>query len=167
MGGDIGPAVVNAERELGIGAPGQLLFRSSPEDDAERAKRIWQVRLAQQGRESGVFFQLTSRTAGLGGDASESRSAEDIARAAGEELRRPFDIARGDPASGSLELDLQNDQSLRGRKLNFLGDEVDSDIYNPHALQDPASPYQVMARTVIAASLITGMNSGLSGRVIA
>ena len=167
LAGDIGPAVVNAERELGIAPPGQLPFRPSPEDDAERAERIRQARLAQQGRESGVFFQLTSRTTGLGGDASKPWSAADIARAAGKDLRSPFDIVRGDAASGPLELDLQNDQNLQGRKLDFLGDEVDSGIYNPHALQDPASPYQVMAGTVIAASLITGINSDLPGRVIA
>lgn len=167
LAGDIGPAVVNAERELGIGAPGQLPFRPSREDDAERAERIRQARLAQQGRESGVFFQLASRTAGLGGDAGEPRPAANIARAAGEDLRSPFDIARGDPASGSLVLDLQNDQNLQGHKLDFLGDEVDSDIYNRHALQDPTSPYQVMAGSAIAASLITGINSDLPGRVIA
>ena len=166
LAGDIGPAVVNAERELGIAPPGQLPFRPSPEDDAARAERIRQARLAQQGRESGVFFQLTSRTAGVGGVGAPGSVAE-IARAAGEDSRSPFDIARGDAASGVLELDLQNDQNFQGRKLDFLGEEVDSAIYNPHALQDPASPYQVMAGTVIAASLITGINSDLPGRVIA
>ena len=166
LAGDIGPAVVNAERELGIAPPGQLPFRPSPEDDAARAERIRQARLAQQGRESGVFFQLTSRTAGVGGVGAPGSVAE-IACAAGEDSRSPFDIARGDAASGVLELDLQNDQNFQGRKLDFLGEEVDSAIYNPHALQDPASPYQVMAGTVIAASLITGINSDLPGRVIA
>lgn len=166
LAGDIGPAVVNAERELGIAPPGQLPFRPSPEDDAARAERIRQARLAQQGRESGVFFQLTSRTAGVGGVGAPGSVAE-IARAAREDSRSPFDIARGDAASGVLELDLQNDQNFQGRKLDFLGEEVDSAIYNPHALQDPASPYQVMAGTVIAASLITGINSDLPGRVIA
>ena len=166
LAGDIGPAVVNAERELGIAPPDQLPFRPSPEDDAARAERIRQARLAQQGRESGVFFQLTSRTAGVGSVGGPGSVAE-IARAAGEDTRSPFDIARGDAASGALELDLENDQNFQGRKLDFLRDEVDSDIYNPHALQDPASPYQVMAGTVIAASLITGINSDLPGRVIA
>lgn len=165
LAGDIGPAVVNAERELGIAPTGQLPFRPSPEDDAERAERIRQARLAQQGRESGVFFQLTSRTAGVG-DVGEPGSVAEIARTAGEDVRSPFDIARGDAASGPLALDLQNDQNFQSRKLDFLGEEVDSAIYNPHRLQDPASPYQVMAGTVIAASLITGINSDLPGRVI-
>jgi type IV secretory pathway VirB10-like protein len=49
--------------------------------------------------------------------------------------------------------------------LRLLGPE--KDIYNPHALQSPASPYQLMAGTVIAASLVTGLNSDLPGFVIA
>lgn len=40
-------------------------------------------------------------------------------------------------------------------------------IYNSHSLQTPVSPYQVMAGTVISASLITGLNSDLPGTVIA
>ena len=167
LAGDIGPAVVGAERDLGIAEPGQMPFRPNPEDDAARAERIRQARLAQQGRESGVFFQLTSRTVGIGDGLGAPGSVAEIARTAGEDARSPFDIARGDAASGALELDLQNDQNFQGRKLDFLGEEVDSAIYNPHRLQDPASPYQVMAGTVIGASLITGINSDLPGRVIA
>lgn len=167
LAGDIGPAVVGAERELGITPPSELPFRPNPEDDAERAERIRQARLGQQGRESGVFFQLTSRTAGLAGGAEEIRSVVDIARAAGEDTRSPFDIALGDAVSDPLDLDLQNDQNLQGRKLDFLGQGVDPEIYNPHRLQDPASPYQVMTGTVIAASLLTGINSDLPGQVIA
>ena len=44
---------------------------------------------------------------------------------------------------------------------------MDTSIYNPHTLQEPVSPYQVMAGSIIAASLITGINSDLPGRVIA
>ncbi len=53
------------------------------------------------------------------------------------------------------------------RKLTFLKSGPEKDIYNPHALQTPASPYQLMAGTVIAASLVTGLNSDLPGFVIA
>lgn len=41
-----------------------------------------------------------------------------------------------------------------------------SNVYNPHRLQQPVSPYQVMAGTIIPASLITGLNSDLPGQVI-
>ena len=43
----------------------------------------------------------------------------------------------------------------------------DADIYNPHSLRVPVSPYQVMAGTIIPASLVTGLNSDLPGQVIA
>ena len=57
--------------------------------------------------------------------------------------------------------------SDQSRKLTFLKSGPEKDIYNPHALQAPASPYQLMAGTVIAASLVTGLNSDLPGFVIA
>ena len=55
----------------------------------------------------------------------------------------------------------------QSRKLTFLKAGPEKNIYNPHPLQTPASPYQLMAGTVIAASLITGLNSDLPGFVIA
>jgi len=57
--------------------------------------------------------------------------------------------------------------SDQSRKEAFLGNSVDVEIYNPHRIQEPISPYQVMAGTIIPASLITGLNSDLPGQVIA
>ena len=167
LAGDIGPAVVNAERKLGIAPPGQLPFRPSPEDDAERAERIRQAHLAQQGRESGVFFQLTSRSAGAGDEAALTGVNRGATIPTSGIDRNPFDALRAAQVGEKLGAGLSNDQNLQGRKLDFLDQDVDVDIYNPHALQDPASPYQVMAGTVISASLVTGINSDLPGRVIA
>lgn len=59
------------------------------------------------------------------------------------------------------------DPNRQERKEAFLGDAVDTDIYNPHRIQSPISPYQVMAGTIIPASLVTGLNSDLPGQVIA
>ena len=42
-----------------------------------------------------------------------------------------------------------------------------SETRNSGNLQMPSSPYQVMARTVIAAALVTGSKSDLPGDVIA
>ena len=169
--GDIGSTVVRRERELGIEPTEQLPFRPNPEDDAERAERIRQARLQQQGREAGVFFQLSSRIAGVGGLAGALSGQGNPAAADPAALpdRNPFDALAANASAGSqtLELDRQNDQNLQGRKLNFLNSEVDVEITNPHMLQDPASPYQIMAGTIISASLITGINSDLPGRVIA
>jgi type IV secretion system protein TrbI len=74
--------------------------------------------------------------------------------------QNPLDISVP-TANGTPDLNGQNE------KLAFLHGKVDTAIYNPHSLQQPASPYQVMAGTVIAASLVTGLNSDLPGYVIA
>lgn len=71
------------------------------------------------------------------------------------------------PDGTRLTIDLQQDQNLQQRKLDFFNQSVDRNIYNPHPLQDPASPYEVMAGTIIAASLVTGISSDLPGLVVA
>ncbi len=168
--GDIGPAVVNKERELGIHPVAELPFRPNPEDDAIRAERIRQARLAQQARESNVFFQVTTKTIGgvnpPAADTDQSRpSAEPTEREDGN--RNPVELARDNVSRSVLEIDLEDDQNLQGRKIEFLNQEVETATYNPHKLQDPTSPYQVMAGTVISASLVTGINSDNPGQIIA
>src|SRR3546814_13508729 len=41
-----------------------------------------------------------------------------------------------------LNLDPERDQNNQQRKLDFLNQPVEKGIYNPHALQPPASPYR-------------------------
>ena len=50
-------------------------------------------------------------------------------------------------------------------KAAFLAKPAE-EIYNPYVLQSPKSPYQIMAGTLIPASLVTGLNSDLPGQVI-
>ncbi len=66
-----------------------------------------------------------------------------------------------------LNLDPARDQNDQQRKLDFLHSKTEKSIYNPHALQTPVSPYEVLAGTIISASLITGLNSDLPGLVTA
>lgn len=167
--GDLGSAVVQIERDLGIKTPPSLPFRPDPEEDAARAERIRQARLAQQGRESGVFFQLTSRNAGVMSGASRQEATKGNPTGLPAATQNPFDVrsAGNSGTRAAIELDRENDQNLQGRKLDFLNQKTDGKIYNPNKLQSPASPYQVMAGTIIAASLITGINSDLPGSVIA
>ena len=63
------------------------------------------------------------------------------------------------PPKGALGQGTSND--------TFSSDLTDAEIYNPHSLRTPVSPYQVMAGTIIPASLMTGLNSDLPGQVIA
>jgi len=66
-----------------------------------------------------------------------------------------------------LNLDPERDQNHQQRKLDFMSRGPDREIYNPHALQEPVSAHQLMAGSVIAASLVTGLNSDLPGLVVA
>ena len=58
-------------------------------------------------------------------------------------------------------------QSTNDKNDPFETNLNDDKIYNPHSLQTPVSPFQVMAGTIIPASLVTGLNSDLPGQVIA
>jgi len=147
------------ERDLGLAPPAPSgigsVLRPDPEDDAARAERLRLARQVQQARESGVFFQISVRP-GAREPAVQSE---------------PFDQSPGpdrDLSSVAAAQPLRSeDPSYQDRKLDFLNQPADREVYNPHPLQDPVSPYQVMAGTVIPASLVTGINSDLPGQVIA
>jgi type IV secretory pathway VirB10-like protein len=57
--------------------------------------------------------------------------------------------------------------NFQDRKIAFSDSHTDDDIYNPHRIEMPASPFQLMAGSLISASLVTGINSDLPGTVIA
>ena len=58
-------------------------------------------------------------------------------------------------------------QNRQDQKQAFVANGGDTATRNPASLQLPASPYQVMAGTIIPAALVTGINSDLPGQVIA
>jgi type IV secretion system protein VirB10 len=143
-------------------------------DEADRAEKARLARLAVQARESQVFFRLQLKPPPKESAAAEVRpdallrppppptiSDDNLtALSALRAAKRALALAGGDVDA----LETGADQS---HKLTFLKAGPEKNIYNPHALQTPASPYQLMAGTVIAASLITGLNSDLPGFVIA
>lgn len=168
--GDIGPAVVETERDLGIAPSGNLPFRPDPEADAARAERIRQARMAQQGRESDVFFQLTSGGADIANAFNMPGNEPATSTQQATNRTDPFDALRTPADAGADAVfgpGVGTDQNMQDRKRDFLNTGVDDEIYSPHSLQDSVSPYQLMAGTIIPASLITGLNSDLPGRVIA
>ncbi|UCI32144.1 TrbI/VirB10 family protein [Mesorhizobium sp. B4-1-4] len=144
--GDLGRPILERQRQLGI-APGQ-------EASAE------EQRLAQQAisaRESQVLFRIVNRATQTD-LAGNGRGAQQPFEALPQ-----FDVRSGLPSVAPAEGDQNNQQ----RKLDFISQQDSRGIYNPHALQTPASRYQLMAGSVIAASLITGINSDLPGLVVA
>ena len=141
--GDLGRPVLEHQRAIGADVIS---------DPDEFGKGLSQK--AIQARESGVFFRIDD-TNGNGGrrDVPEPVPAEPLSSAP--------------PTEDKLVLDPDRDQNNQQRKLDFLSQRGADSVYNPHAMQAPASPYQIMAGSVITASLVTGINSDLPGLVIA
>jgi type IV secretion system protein VirB10 len=146
--GDLGPPVVRREQNLGISTS----LRPNPEEDATRAERMRLAQQARQATEAGVFFQL--QHVATAGPVTPANAANTSAASPAADTSR-------------LNLDPEHDQNSQQHKLDFINQKADQGVYNPHGLQDPVSPYEVLAGTIIAASLITGVNSDLPGEVIA
>jgi type IV secretion system protein TrbI len=128
-----------------------------PESEANGDAEAERQRLAQQARaarEAGVFFQVASPSSAVVEEGTDNHAALDESEVAQSDATR-------------LNLDPERDPNYQQHKLDFLNGKVAGGMYNPHALQEPVSPYQIMAGTVIAAALVTGLNSDLPGEVIA
>lgn len=158
--GDLGRPILERERQLdaggGVTGDSAMPPAMTPQEQAAETERQRIAAQAAQAREAGVMVQSSGRAA-----------AAISAPAAGAEATGAIP-ATGEPAqTGRLALDPERDQNNQQRKLDFVGQSASGGIYNAHALQTPASPYQVMAGSVIAASLLTGLNSDLPGMVVA
>lgn len=141
--GDLGRPILERQRQLGI-APGGTELSAAEQRLASQAI---------QAKESAVFFRIEN----LPQHNAPAATPQPMQMAA----------ASVSPEADRLTLDPERDQNNQQRKLDFLNSQDTGGIYNPHALQTPASPHQVMAGSVIAASLITGINSDLPGLVVA
>jgi len=140
--GDLGRPILAQQRALGRG-----------QDLSAEEQRLAQQAL--HAREAGVFFRI------------ENRPQPNAVPIGGKSASPPMAAAPSQLDSQRLALDPERDQNNQQRKLDFISQRDASGVYNPHALQTPVSPYQVMAGSVIAASLITGINSDLPGLVVA
>lgn len=165
LSGDLGSTMLAAERELGI-EPEYVTrfeddFRPNPADEAARARRMRDAAMAEEAARAPVFFRLQSET----GDtalaqrgAARPSSGADIT----SELLALAAMPQGTPSAFGT-----SDPNLQDRKLAFTGEAASADIYNEYGVQDAVSPYQVMAGTLIPASLVTGINSDLPGTIVA
>jgi len=147
--GDLGRAELRARQGLGLPVAG-----SASENDTARAEELRLGQLSRQANEGGVFFGSSTGHGGI---------AATVANGPG--LPSPA-VTAAQPGTG-LTLDPMRDPADAGRKLDFVNASDAKSIYNPHQIQDPVSPYEVMAGTLIAASLITGLDSDLPGLVVA
>ena len=153
------------------GVPRLTETSGEPIDEAERVEKARLARMAGQAREAQVFFrlQMMARPREPVAATPHSPPPPDPKPAEGDlaTLASLRATERGRAlAAGDLDLSA-NDPTEPLRKLSFLKMAKEKDIYNPHGLEKPASPYQLMAGTIIAASLVSGLNSDLPGFVIA
>jgi type IV secretion system protein VirB10 len=146
--GDLGRAELRARQRLGLPVAG-----AGSESEAARAEELRLAQLSRQAKEGGIFFNAS---------AGHSSPANSLPGNAG-----PSDMASVPPPSATLALDPMRDPANAGRKLDFVNATDGRGVYNPHRIQDPISPFQVMAGTLISASLITGLDSDLPGMVVA
>jgi type IV secretion system protein VirB10 len=142
-------------------------------DEADRAEKALLARMEAEARKSPVFFRLQLKAPPKETVTADVRPEPPLPPAptvadGGLTALSALRAAERAVALAGGDLDaLGAGTSDQTRKLTFLKSGPEKDIYNPHALQTPASPYQLMAGTVVAASLITGLNSDLPGFVIA
>lgn len=146
--GDLGPAIVQAQRNAGAYPAAAPTGRVAQPGDAEEAAR------------SAVFFRSSS-TVKAAPSPTAGTAVPELASG-----NQPFNPMASAGAS-TQPTDPTAVQNRQDQKQAFLANGGDTATRNPASLQPPASPYQVMAGTIIPAALVTGINSDLPGQVIA
>ena len=149
--GDLGRPILERQREMatetpvpGQGQAGQM-DAAAQAAEAERQRRLAEAR---QAREAPVMMQLARAAAP---DAGTGAAA----------------IAPGPAAPAPAEADGAAGAPGQAQNLAFARGRGAEDSINPNRLQAPASRWQLSAGSVIAASLLTGLNSDLPGMVVA
>jgi type IV secretion system protein VirB10 len=143
-----------------------------PVAEADRLEKARLARMAGQARESQLFFRLPLKAPPPEPHAVEVRPdivPGEIARDGDLPPSAVLRAAERRRAAAAADIDGSANDSISDQthKLSFLTSTPEKDVYNPHGLQKPASPYQLMAGTIISASLVSGLNSDLPGFVIA
>ncbi|MGV7120795.1 TrbI/VirB10 family protein [Sphingopyxis sp. 550A] len=143
--GDLGRPILNHQRGLDMMPEDdgdEAARRAAQEAEAERQRIAAEQRAA---RESGVMLQVAGNTAAARPTAVAAEAAPDM----------------------SAPVQAADDPNAQQRKNAMVGKANDSGDVNPHRLTAPVSPWTLQAGSVIAASLMTGLNSDLPGLVTA
>lgn len=151
--GDLGRPILEHQRsmaeEASPSAPGAAPGEADSARAAAEAERQRRAAAEEAARASGVIVQTSGRGAG----GAPARPAEEPERGGqGEAAAEP-------PASG------RGAQAGQSRRSEFARSEAGDT--NPYPLRPAPSPWTLTAGTIIAASLVTGLNSDLPGTVIA
>ena len=147
--GDLGPAIVKSQQPM---AP----TYAPPGHDPEDAQR----KEAEAAAASSVFFR-----SGTPGKGAAPGTAQVAATGSASGLAGFDPLAAGPASTAAQPADPTAVQNRQDQKEAFLK-AGSTETRNSGNLALPASPYQVMAGTVIAGALVTGIKSDLPGDVI-
>ena len=148
--GDLGPAIVKSQQPV-------TPTYAPPGHDPEDARR----KEAEAAAASSVFFR-----SGTPGKTAAPATAQ-VAAAGQASALAGFDPLAAGPASPAAQpADPTATQNRQDQKEAFLKGGS-TETRNSGNLKMPSSSYQVMAGTVIAGALVTGIKSDLPGDVIA
>ena len=148
--GDLGPAIVKSQQPV---TPTYAPQGHDPED-ARRKE-------ADAAAASSVFFR-----SGTPGKTAAPATAQGAAAGSASALAGFDPLAAGPASTAAQPSDPTAVQNRQDQKEAFLKGGS-TETRNSGNLQMPSSPYQVMAGTVIAGALVTGIKSDLPGDVIA
>lgn len=151
--GDLGRPILKHQRETGMtpvaDPAADAAAQAAKREQAERQRIAAEQKAA---RESGVMLLLSGTKPG-------AAPAGVPADTSGE--------STPPQAAGQAVQGLLHDPNGQQRKNEVVGRANGGGDVNPHRLATPVSPWTLHAGTIIAASLITGLNSDLPGLVTA
>lgn len=155
--GDLGAPILQARRERARAMDPVILpnTRSSNVDLEALEREREQIASARQ---SALFFSNAAQNRAPIDRSGEVESPLSSARQVHDGLRG---LQLGEVSGFSAP-----DPGFQTRKESFLDEKADRSIYNPYRLETPQSPWQIMAGTVIPATLITAINSDLPGQIV-
>lgn len=148
------PVPTLAPAPLGAEASGKENLRPDAEQQALLAEEQRRHAEAETAAKAQVFFQ------------KNQPRATDAPAAATDATPN---VVAPRPATG-IAVPAEDEQAAQNRQTHkraFVDAEPDARIYASGTIQQPRSPAQLMAGTVIPAALLTGLNSDLPGQVIA
>lgn len=144
--GDLGRPVLRAEREAGLHPHGG--------PDAAEAERLARLKEADEAARSALFYKTSSQggsTVAGAAPASNAMPATAMADAS---------AGMGDP------VDPMQTQNMQDNKTAFAG-QGRAATQSAHRMEAPRGPDTIMAGTIIAAALVTGIKSDMPGDIIA
>ena len=153
--GDLGGPILKAEQ--------QAQRYGSPGNDPAEAERLARLKEAEEAAGSSVFFR-SGRSSTQGKATAQAATPPALGAGMTNPALNPMGAGLASaPQAGGVTADANR----QNQKEAFLAKGGPTETRSSSALQLPASPYQVMAGTVIAAALVTGIQSDLPGDVIA